>query len=95
MDVPQTGDNDWSKYKVVKGDLKSPLEAGNQVLRITINAPYVNIDKIEFKLGGSGIRSIDNNASSEGQNLYNLYGMKVDKNYKGIMIKNGKKIINR
>ena len=95
VDVPQTGDNDWSKYKVVKGDLKSPLEAGNQVLRITINAPYVNIDKIEFKLGGSGIRSIDNNASSEGQNLYNLYGMKVDKNYKGIMIKNGKKIINR
>ena len=95
VDVPQTGDNDWSKYKVVTGDLKSPLEAGQQILRITINAPYVNIDKIEFKLGGSGIKSLENEASSEDQNLYNLYGMKVDKNYKGIMIKNGKKIINK
>ena len=92
--MPQTANNDWSKYKVVTGELKKPLEEGTQVLRITINAPYVNIDKIEPKLAGTGIKSVESDAS-DGQNTYNLYGMKVDNNYKGIMIKNGKKIINK
>jgi GH35 family endo-1,4-beta-xylanase len=94
VDVPQTGNNDWSKYKAVKGEFKAPLEAGKQTLRITINAPYVNFDKIELKLSGTGIQAVESDASAD-QNIYNLYGMKVDKNYKGIVIKNGKKIINR
>ncbi|MBQ6377888.1 MAG: endo-1,4-beta-xylanase [Prevotella sp.] len=94
VDVPQTGNNDWSKYKAVTGECKAPLEAGKQTLRITINAPYVNLDKIELKLTGTGIQAVESDASSD-QNIYNLYGMKVDKNYKGIIIKNGKKIINR
>ena len=92
--MPQTGNNDWSKYKAVTGEFKAPLEAGRQTLRITINAPYVNLDKIELKLSGTGIQTIEGDAVSE-QAIYNLYGMKVDKNYKGIIIKNGKKIINR
>jgi GH35 family endo-1,4-beta-xylanase len=50
VDVPQTGDNDWSKYQTVTGDFSAPLKAGKQTLRITINSPYVNIDKIELKL---------------------------------------------
>lgn len=95
VDVPQTGNNDWSKYKAVKGEFKAPLEAGRQTLRITINAPYVNLDKIELKLSGTGIQAVEDDASAVDQNIYNLYGMKVDKNYKGIVIKNGKKIINR
>ena len=95
VDVPQTGDNDWSKYKTVSGDLKAPLEAGNQIIRITINSPYVNLDKIEFKLGGTGIRSFENDANPSDESLYNLYGMKVDKNYKGIIIKNHKKLLNK
>ena len=94
VDVPQTGNNDWSKYKAVTGEFKAPLEAGRQTLRITINAPYVNLDKIELKLSGTGIQTIEGDAVSD-QAIYNLYGMKVDKNYKGIIIKNGKKIINR
>ena len=95
VDVPQTGDNDWSKYKTVSGDFKAPLEAGNQIIRITINSPYVNLDKIEFKLGGTGIRSFENDANPSDESLYNLYGMKVDKNYKGIIIKNHKKLLNK
>lgn len=95
VDVPQTGDNDWSKYKTVSGDFKAPLEAGNQIIRITINSPYVNLDKIEFKLGGTGIRSLENDANPSDESLYNLYGMKVDKNYKGIIIKNHKKLLNK
>ena len=94
VDVPQTGNNDWSNYKVVSGDLKAPLETGKQVLRITFTSAYTNLDKIELKLGGTGILSVKDDAS-DNQNIYNLYGMKVNQNYKGIIIKNGKKIINR
>lgn len=94
VNVPQTDNNQWSNYKVLTGEFKTPLEAGKQILRVTINKPYVNLDKIELKLTGTGIQSVKDDAS-EDQNTYNLYGMKVDKNYKGIMIKNGKKIINK
>lgn len=93
VDVPQTGNNDWSKYKTVSGDLKAPLKEGKQVIRITINSPYVNLDKIEFKLGGTGIHSFESDVNPSDQSLYNLYGMKVDKNYKGIIIKNHKKLL--
>lgn len=93
--VPQTDNNMWSNYKVLKGEFSAPLEAGKQILRITIDKPYVNLDKIELKLAGTGILSIEGDASSDDQNLFNLYGMKVDKNYKGIIIKNGKKVLNK
>ena len=92
--VPQTGNNDWNTYKVVSGELSVPLEPFVQTIRITIDKPYVNLDKIELKLAGSGIQSVKDDVSSEGP-TYNLYGMKVDQNYKGIVIKNGKKILNR
>ena len=93
--VPQTDNNMWSNYKVLSGEFSAPLEAGKQILRITIDKPYVNLDKIELKLAGTGILSIKGDASSDDQNLFNLYGMKVDKNYKGIIIKNGKKVLNK
>ena len=93
VDVPQTGNNDWSKYKTVSGDLKAPLKEGKQIIRITINSPYVNLDKVEFKLGGTGIHSFESDVNPSDGSLYNLYGMKVDKNYKGIIIKNHKKLL--
>lgn len=95
VNVPQIAENDWNTYKVISGNLSVPLEAGKQILRITITAPYVNLDKIELKQAGTGIQSVENQADADGQNLYNLYGMKVGKNYKGIMINNGKKVLNK
>jgi GH35 family endo-1,4-beta-xylanase len=91
VSVPKTGDNDWSKYKTVKGKLSQPLEAGEQILRITINSPYANIDKIEFKGTETGISTITVDASDEP--AYNLAGQKVNSHYKGLVIKNGKKVI--
>jgi GH35 family endo-1,4-beta-xylanase len=89
--VPKTGDNDWSKYKTVKGKLSKPLEAGEQILRITIDSPYANIDKIEFKGTETGINSITVDDSDEP--AYNLAGQKVNSHYKGLVIKNGKKVV--
>ena len=49
VDVPQTADNDWNQYVKLEGELSQPLEAGRQVLRITVTGGYCNIDKIVFK----------------------------------------------
>jgi len=91
VSVPKTGDNDWSKYKIVKGKLSQPLEAGEQILRITIEGAYANIDKIELKGTETGISAITVDASDEP--AYNLAGQKVNSRYKGLVIKNGKKVV--
>jgi len=49
VNVPQTGDNNWNTYTKLEGELSQPLEAGRQVLRITITGGYCNIDKVVFK----------------------------------------------
>ena len=90
--VPKTGDNDWSKYKTVKGKLSKPLEAGEQTLRITIEGAYANIDKIEIKSTETGIRSVKTGDRSQ-ETVYNLAGQKVNSRYRGIVIQNGKKTI--
>lgn len=95
VNVTQTDNNQWSTYKVMSGEFKVPLEAGKQIIRITIDKPYVNLDKIELKFEGTGIQSAKGDGLSDDQPLYNLYGMRVDKNYKGIIIKNGQKELNK
>jgi GH35 family endo-1,4-beta-xylanase len=95
VNVTQTDNNQWSTYKVMSGEFKVPLEAGKQIIRITIDKPYVNLDKIELKLEGTGIQSVKGDGLSDDQLFYNLYGMRVDKNYKGIIIKNGQKELNK
>ena len=92
VNVPKTGDGDWSKYKTVKGKLSKPLEAGEQTLRITIEGAYANIDKIEIKSTETGILSPHASQTSP-QNTYNLAGQKVNSQYKGIVIRNGKKVV--
>ena len=92
--VPQTGSNSWDTYRVVEGTLSQPLEAGEQILRIVITGSNCNIDKIQFTNTATGIIDINNDAASQ-QGSYDLFGRKVNDSYKGIIIQNGKKIINK
>ena len=92
--VPQTGSNSWDTYRVVEGTLSEPLEAGEQILRIVITGSNCNIDKIQFTNTATGIIDINNDAASQ-QGSYDLFGRKVNDSYKGIIIQNGKKIINK
>jgi hypothetical protein len=46
LDVPNGGD--WDTYTSIEGELSKSLEEGEQILRVTIDGPYVNIDKIVF-----------------------------------------------
>lgn len=94
--VPKTGDNNWDTYKVVRGSFNKPLEAGKHVIRFSITNAYCNIDKIVLKCTESaGISNITIDDSNSERDLYNLSGQKVDANYKGIVIKNGKKVLNK
>ena len=94
IDVPQTGNNDWSKYQTVSKDISTTLSAGEQVFRITIKNSGCNIDKLIFKLKQStGISSVE--ADGQPAVIYNLKGQKVDENYKGIIIRNGRKVLKR
>ena len=92
--VPQTGSNSWDTYRVVEGTLSQPLEAGEQILRIVITGSNCNIDKIQFTNTATGIIDINNDAASQ-KGSYDLFGRKVNDSYKGIIIQNGKKIINK
>ena len=92
--VPQTGNNNWDTYRVVEGTLSEPLEAGEQILRIVITGSNCNIDKIKFSNTATGIIDINNDAASQ-KGSYDLFGRKVNDSYKGIIIQNGKKIINK
>ena len=94
VSVPQTANNDWSKYTTVKGELSKDLEAGEQILRITITGANCNIDKIELKCTTTGIHDMNNDIIVS-QDAYDLLGRKVNSNYKGIIIRNGKKYINK
>ena len=80
---------------MVKGKLSANLPEGQVTLRITINGAYCNIDKI--KLICTKNTGIDEVADDEHQPaaIFNLSGQKVDASYRGIIIRNGKKILNR
>ena len=89
VNVPKTCD-DWNTYVTRKGKLSKKLEKGQQILRLTIDGAYANIDKIKFTCTSStGINSVE--ATPTDAPAYNLMGAKVNSNYKGLKIKNGKK----
>ena len=56
-------------------------------------APY--IDKIELKCTSTGIDGVTIDDDSSDNTIYNLSGQKVNANYKGIIIQNGKKRWNK
>jgi GH35 family endo-1,4-beta-xylanase len=91
VNVPKTG-SDWSTYVTRKGKLSKSLEKGQQVLRLTIDGPYANIDKLKFTCTNpTGIETIDNEQLTI-DNWYDLQGRKVEKPVrKGVYINNGKK----
>lgn len=94
VSVPQTGNSSWDTYRTVSGTV-GDLEAGEQVIRFTITGAYCNIDNVTFKLDPTSIEMITDNEKRNTGDIYNLYGIKVGENYKGVVIKNGKKYVNK
>lgn len=90
--VPQTGSLDT--YEVKTGKIRNPLKAGQQKLRITVTGGSCNIDKVNLVSTETGIMEVTRDDDTT-VDAYNLAGQKVDGSYKGIVIRNGKKIIRK
>ena len=80
----------------MKGKLTKNLAEGEQILRFTISSSAnCNIDKVNFICTlNTGIQQVET-LQPQRTVIYNLKGQKVDANYKGIIIKNGRKILKR
>ena len=91
VSIPNTGSLDT--YQVKEGKIRNKIYAGQQKLRIYITSGHCNIDKIEFKVeGGTGITEVTGGDVATGD-AYNLSGQKVAEGYKGIVIRNGRKVM--
>ena len=91
VSVPKTGSLDT--YEVKTGKIRNAFKAGKQKLRINITGGGCNIDKIKFICTEpAGISEVKSDDAATGVS-YNLAGQKVDAGYKGIVIRNGKKVI--
>lgn len=91
VSVPQTGSLDT--YQVKAGKIRNAFKAGKQKLRINITGGGCNIDNIKFICTEpAGITDVKTDNVATGAS-YNLSGQKVGAGYKGIVIRNGKKVI--
>lgn len=99
VDVPQTGNSDWGTYKEVELTTAKSFPAGMQYIRIKITGANCNIDKLEFKsLEETGIDDVQSDLTTPwgtSYDYFSLSGQKVNDNYRGIVIRNGKKILKR
>ena len=93
--VKVTPTGGWDTYKVMTGKLTKNLAEGEQILRFTITDANCNIDKVKFICTlNTGIQTVVT-AEPQPTVIYNLKGQKVDANYKGIVIMNGRKVLRK
>ena len=90
--MPNTGSKDT--YEVKTGKIRNVIPAGQQKLRFKVNSGNCNIDNVKFICTETGIDEVTRDDMAAGAS-YNLSGQQVDAGYKGIIIRNGKKIVNR
>ena len=96
MSVPQTGNNSWDTYKPISNTAAKELKEGKQIIRISIFGANCDIDKIELKcVEPTAINEINADSSNGKTAIYNISGQRVDDNYKGIIIINGKKMVKK
>lgn len=84
--------NGISGFKVVASGVKIPAKKGYLKLSSSVAA------KVFFAFSGetTGISNISTNGIDEEETpLFNLAGQRVDKSYKGVVVKNGKKFVNK
>ena len=94
ISVPKTGSSK-TDFQTQTYEMRESLTAGRHVLCLNVETGGFYIKSITFKLKGES--GIGTPLMDKGQwtkdNYYDLQGRKVDKSYKGIVIRNGKKVV--
>lgn len=93
ISAPKTGSD---TYTTIKSVGTKELTEGTHILRITINGNNCMIDKLELKCTvPADIEVVELDSVSNDGILYNVYGIPVGSDCKGIVIQNGKKLLKR
>ena len=89
--VPNTSSKDV--YQAKAGNIRENFSEGLLTLRIVATGGNCNIDNIKFTCTEpAGISDVMNDNTSDAP-AYNLMGVPVNANYRGIVIKNGRKVV--
>ena len=93
QELPVTGatatEDKWAHQTI-----KMNLTAGKHTMRIkNVQSAVVKLNSLAFGLATGVSKMEERGKRSEERGMFNLAGQKVDANYKGIVVKNGKKII--
>ena len=89
--VPNTGDK--NVYQTRTANISENFSEGLFTLRLVGTGGTCNIDNIKFTCTEpAGISDVMNDDASDAP-AYNLMGVPVNANYRGIVIKNGKKVV--
>ena len=90
---------DWSTYKTKALTTKKELQAGKQTIRVTFKNGNINLDRFTLNCVEDWTPVEDiyimRPKEFEVKPIFNLSGQEVDDNYRGIVIKNGKKILRK
>ena len=92
------GTGAWGTYKERKSSVKKELEEGKQIIRVTFTNGNVNLDNFTLELAEDLTPVEDVIADEMGQKImkiFNLSGQQVSDAYRGIVIKNGRKILKK
>ena len=99
--VTKTDDGQWSAYKKFTGTFSKPLPAGKQILRVTIDGPYINLDKMVLTCKTpTGIEEVSEELRVKSEefataNWFTLDGRKLNgkPTRPGIYVRNGSKVV--
>lgn len=94
MPLVKVPNNGKDTYEVKTGNVKEALKEGLFTLRIDVTGGKCFVDKIKFNCTepASGIDEVEAVDEVNGP-AYNLMGVPVNNGYRGIVIKNGKKVV--
>lgn len=96
ISVAKTADNSWDTYKTFRSTLKRELPEGKLVLRITIKGANCDIDKLTFTcVEPDAIDEVGEDVIVTPVQTYSLSGLPVGRDYKGVVIRGGKKYIQK
>lgn len=84
-------------FTVAKGNEAATWEGDAASIELKAEAHQVRVKSLVITLKdvASGINNVSNEAVNENAPIYNLAGQRVSKDYKGVVIQNGKKFINK
>lgn len=92
--IPVQGPEDYVAKRYYKVDVNLPADLkGNVAFRVGCGGSQVQVYHVSIEHGSTAVETINGVANENA--VYNMMGVKVNDSYKGIVIKNGKKLIQK